>query len=108
MPSSKGGTIHSFFQKRLSNTPEGTPSSHSSQISTPLGPATGNNLNKGHLATSATAPKKRKASIEPLDDRAERHTTPKHAKVSEEEVPDRKSKLQALLGEGNTQDNKLK
>ena len=95
-------TIHNFFQKKSSKPTEERSVNNISQASTPLG-SIGNTLN---MPTSqATAPKKRKASVDP-EERPGRRTTPKQAKTTDKS--DKKSRLQALLGEGNAQENNLK
>ena len=94
-------TIHNFFQKKSSKPTEERFSNRISQASTPLG-SIGNTLN---MPTSqATAPKKRKASVDPEEGSGRR--TPKQAKTTDKS--DKKSRMQALLGEGNAQENHLK
>jgi len=101
-------TINNFFQKKNSETLGRSPASHGSQTPTPLGSATGNTLNRSHQTPAkAPIPKKRKASVD-LDETPGRHILPKQAKVSDKTPEGRKGKLQALLGEGNTQENKIK
>lgn len=61
-----------------------------------------------HPATDAIALKKWKASIKPLNDRPDRHTTPNLTKVSDEGVPDRISRLQLLMAKGTSKKSKFK